>query len=85
MSNWLATVSMPTKSSWEYFLVALPWIVMSSSTAADQGVRQVSTGTLMYGPLNREITSAGLRVGVGAAVAGSVGAPPVGLNVMLSK
>ena len=67
---WFATVSIPTKFKAEYFLVALPAMRMSAKVAADQEVRQVSTGTLVYTLENNEITFACGSVGVGAALIG---------------
>ena len=42
-STVLASVTIPTKSSSEYFLTALPDIVTSSKVADDQSVLQLST------------------------------------------
>ena len=67
------TVSIPTKSKFEYSFVAFPAIVTSVSVAADHDVFQVSTGTLVYWLLKSEITFAAGTVGVGAATVGVLG------------
>ena len=75
-SNGLATVSTPAKSKSVYSFTSSPATCTSSTPApALNPAKKVSTVSLVYALLNKEITSAASLVGgVGAAIVGA--SPP---------